>query len=236
MTIAECACAEAKGSGLGSVGMDANQPGLFSRLATDPPGTANRLSRGGTADVGVTQPLPRSPSSTRRRSRKPRPRPQRRRSQSNCRPIGDVDGAEPETAHVAPTGGVFDALGWLIWPTDGVEDLLEADAVRFVSAVSDVVAESDDRCTVTWTVAVKLTDVDELRRIAVEAQPDAAGLIADSLAVAWQHAADPFEPLRSIPGIDWLPVQVRVEHLSARQRNTPESEARGDCVPGRAPG
>ena len=70
--------------------------------------------------------------------------------------------------------------------------------------------------TVTWTVTVKLTDVDELRRLATEAHPDAAGLIADSLAVAWQRAADPFAPLRSIPGTAWRPGQVDVEHLPAR--------------------
>lgn len=70
--------------------------------------------------------------------------------------------------------------------------------------------------TVTWTVTVKLTDVDELRRLAAGAHPDAAGLIADSLAVAWQRAADPFAPLASIPGIAWRPGQVDVEHLPTR--------------------
>lgn len=76
--------------------------------------------------------------------------------------------------------------------------------------------ESVDRGTVSWTVTVKLTDVDELRRLATRAHPEAAGLIAESLAVAWARATDPFAPLRSIPGIAWRPGQVDVEHLPAR--------------------
>jgi len=48
-------------------------------------------------------------------------------------------------------------------------------------------------------------DVEELRRLAAQAHPDAAGLIAASLAFAWQCAADPFAPLRSIPGTAWRP-------------------------------
>jgi hypothetical protein len=67
---------------------------------------------------------------------------------------------------------------------------------------------------------VKLTDVDQLRRRAVQTNPGEAGLIADSLAVAWQSAADPFAPLQSIPGIRWHPGQVVVEHVPAR---TPKS-------------
>lgn len=66
------------------------------------------------------------------------------------------------------------------------------------------------------TVTVKLTDVDRVRRLATQAHPEDAALIADSLAVAWQRAADPFAPLRSIPGIAWRPVKVDVEHLPAR--------------------
>lgn len=81
---------------------------------------------------------------------------------------------------------------------------------------SEVVGESADRCKVTWTVTVKLTHVDRLRRLAIQAHPDEAGLIADSLAAAWQRAADLFAPLRSIPGIAWQPVKVDVEHLPAR--------------------
>ena len=55
-------------------------------------------------------------------------------------------------------------------------------ALRILSVDSDVVAESDDRAGLTWTV--KLTDVHELRQLAAQAHPDEAAVIADSLAVA----------------------------------------------------
>jgi len=128
----------------------------------------------------------------------------------------DLEDSEPGSADMAPAGTAFDALGWLLWPPAGMERPQEAGAFRIISVYSDVVAESVDRGTVTWTVTVKLTDVDELRRLAAEAQPGAAGLIADSLAVAWQCAADPFAPLHSIPGIAWRPGPFDVEHLPAK--------------------
>jgi hypothetical protein len=133
----------------------------------------------------------------------------------------EIEDIETGTSDHEKPDDAFDALGWLIWPTDGIEDLQVAGAVLFVSAVSEVVPVSDDRGTATWTVAVKLTDVDALRRLATEANPAEAGLIAESLEVAWQHAADPFEPLRSIPGIAWQPGRVDVEHLPARPRKAP---------------
>jgi len=37
-----------------------------------------------------------------------------------------------------------------------------------------------------------------------------------SLAGAWQHAADPYAPLRHIPGVTVTPIEVTVEHLHAR--------------------
>lgn len=114
-----------------------------------------------------------------------------------------------------PADRAFDSLAWLIWPTDGLDALLEAGAFRIVSAHSEVVGESPDRGTATWTVTVKLTDVDRLRRLATQAHPDEGALIAESLAAAWERAADPFAPLRSIPGIAWRPVKVVVEHLPA---------------------
>ena len=85
-----------------------------------------------------------------------------------------------------------------------------------LSVASEVVAESADRGTLVWTVTVKLTGVDELRRVATRAHPQEAGLIAESLAVAWERAADPFAPLRSIPGIAWRPGRVDVQHLLQR--------------------
>lgn len=193
--------------------MDANEPGLFELPDPGPLGVSERSQRG------------------------------RNRETWACTAIADVTildaGAVREAfaqveqdavtiavradpADAAPKDNVvgandaFDALAWLIWPTDGLDDLLEAGAVRILSVDSEAVAESVDQGWATWTVTVKLTDVDHLRRLAVKANPEEAGLIARSLAVAWRSAADPFAPLRSIPGIDWHPGQVDVEHLPAR--------------------
>lgn len=141
-----------------------------------------------------------------------------------------VCAAQEENAVVPEHGGdtdVFDALAWLIWPTDGLDDLQEAGAVRIFSVESEAVAESIDQGRVTWTVTVKLTDVGQLRRLAVQANPEEAGLIARRLAAAWQSAADPFAPIRSIPGIDWRPGQVDVEHLHARAAKSSRATSRG---------
>lgn len=121
---------------------------------------------------------------------------------------------------LVPAGNALDALRWLIWPTDGLEELLEAGAFRLLSVDIEVAAESADRGTITWTVTVKVTDVDELRRLAARAHPDESRPITDSLAVAWRHAPNPFAPLHSIPGITWHPGQVKVEHLKARAART----------------
>lgn len=76
--------------------------------------------------------------------------------------------------------------------------------------------ESADSGKATWTVTVKLTKVNQLRQLATQSHPEDAALIEDSLAHAWQCADDPFEPLRSIPGINWKPMSVDIEHLPAR--------------------
>lgn len=90
-------------------------------------------------------------------------------------------GAEPVARRIGPTG-----LADLA--PDGLEALMEAGAFRIVSVECEVVGEPADRGMATWTVTVKLTDVDRLRRLASQAHPDEAALIADSLAVAWQRA------------------------------------------------
>lgn len=128
----------------------------------------------------------------------------------------DVADAEPGVVDGAAVGDAFDALGWLIWPTAGMDGPLDAGAFHIIEVEVDVTAESEARGSATWTVTVKLTDVDALRRLAIKAQPGAAGLIGDSLPVAWLHAVDPFAPLRSIPGITWRPGPVDVVHLPAR--------------------
>jgi DUF971 family protein len=128
----------------------------------------------------------------------------------------DPGESDPQVSEAQPADDALGALRRLIWPTDGMEAALEAGAFRVVSASSEVEAESIDRGTVIWTVTVKLTDVEGLRRLAAEAHPGGAAAIADSLAVAWQRAADPFAPLRSIPGIVWRPGPVNIQHLPAR--------------------
>jgi hypothetical protein len=144
------------------------------------------------------------------------------RAKANAVTIGSsadsvVEDPSLQDAGAEPAARALDQLAWLIWPTDGLEALMEAGAFGIVSVEREVVDESADRGTATWTITVKLTDVDQLRRLATQARPDEAALITDSLAVAWQGAADPFAPLRSIPGIAWRPVQVDVEHLPARE-------------------
>ena len=129
------------------------------------------------------------------------------------------DGAEDiegETPDAVRADDAFDALAFAIWPDEGLQEALEAGAVRILSVESETAPDSADHGTATWKVAVKLTDIDEFRRLATQACPDDSAEIAESLPLAWQRAADPFAPLRLIPGISWSPGQVTVEHLPAR--------------------
>lgn len=202
--------------GIESVGMDANEPGLFDLPTLERPGTASRAVRGRNRQTWV-----RTAAAEVTIMDAGALREAAAQAAENAVTIGlpadpDDEDTAPGSSDVVPAGNAFEALGWLLWPTAGMQGPLEAGALRVLSEDGEVVAESVDRGTATWTVAVKLTDVDELRRLAAEAHPDAAGLIADSLAVAWQFAADPFAPLHSIPGIAWRPGPVDVEHLPAR--------------------
>jgi hypothetical protein len=208
--------AQVEGIVIGSVGMDANEPGLFDLPDCEPSAPPERPQRGrnretwartATAEVTIIDAEALHEAAA--------------RVGENAVTIGlgadpDVEETEPGSPGVKPANDAFDALGRLIWPTDGLDGPLEAGAFRILSVDSEVVAKSVDRGLVTWTVTVKLTNVDELRRLAAQAHPEEAGLIADSLAVAWQRAADPFAPLRSIPGTASQPGQVDVEHLQAR--------------------
>ena len=131
---------------------------------------------------------------------------------------GDViEDPASEEAGPDPALPPLEQLPWLIWPTRGLEELLEEGAFRVLDGTSTVLPEASDRGTLTWTVTVKLTDVQCLRQLATRAHPADADLIGDDLAVAWQRAADPFAPLRSIPGLSWRPLSVEVEHLPARK-------------------
>lgn len=206
-----------EGMGIGSVGMDATEPGLFDLPARERPVTASRSLRGrnretwtrtATAAVTIIDAGALAEAAA--------------QVAENSVTIGlgddlDVEDTEPGCTDVGPASNAFDALGWVIWPTGGMEEPLEAGAFRVLTLDTEVMAESVDLGTATWRVTVKLTDVDVLRRLAAQAHPDAAASIAGSLAVAWRCAADPFAPLRSIPGIVWRPGQVDVEHLPARR-------------------
>lgn len=195
--------------------MDAKQPGLFELPDLDQPGPSERSRRGRnretwrlTANAAVTVVDADALREAYARA--------------------EEDGvtinlpADPQTCEVRDSDGVarandpFDLLAWLIWPTDGLDELLEAGAFRILSVESEAVAASIGRGKVAWTVTVKLTDVDHLRRLAMQANPTQAQLIAESLAVAWQNAADPFAPLHSIPGIRWQPGEVTLERLPVR--------------------
>lgn len=145
------------------------------------------------------------------------------RAQENAVRIGfradpDVERAETGACEAdgRPASDVFDALCWLLWPTLGMEGPLEAGAFRVLSMDGEVVGESADRASVTWTVTVKLTDVEGLRGLATDAHPQEAASIADSLEVAWRCAGDPFAPVRSLPGAVWRPGQIVVEHVAVR--------------------
>lgn len=127
-----------------------------------------------------------------------------------------VEEAEREAPDAAPGDDVFDALAWLIWPSDGLEEAVEAGALRILSVESEAKGDSVDHGTATWGVTVKLTDVEALRRLAVRASPGEATEISASLPVAWPRACDPFAPLRSITGITWRPGRVGVEHCPAK--------------------
>lgn len=129
---------------------------------------------------------------------------------------GGAEDSESEPEDRPTVNSVLDAVAWLIWPTEGMEGPMEGGAFRVLWVESGVVAETDERGAATWTTTVKLTDVEQLRRIAAQAHPDAAALIAENVGIAWQYATDPFAPMRSIPGIAWQPGQVRVERVRSK--------------------
>jgi hypothetical protein len=112
------------------------------------------------------------------------------------------------------------ALEWVMEPTAGLARLLEADAFRIVDLDMSVEQMSPVECSVRWTVTVKLRDLGTLREAALAACPggDALARIAvqNSLEAAWNRAADPYAPLRVVPGITWTGRGVTVEQVLAR--------------------
>jgi hypothetical protein len=126
-----------------------------------------------------------------------------------------VSVAEP-TAEDAEGLTPLGQLAWLVWPTEGMDVALAADTFRILSVETEVLDDQGDRGKLAWTVTLKLRNVQELRRLAVEACPGDAELIANSLAVAWQRAIDPFAPIRSVPGIEWQAGTVDLTLVPAR--------------------
>jgi hypothetical protein len=108
------------------------------------------------------------------------------------------------------------ALRWLLDPTAGLWQLIEADTVRLPTADISLHPSGPTDCRLQWTVTVKLSDVAAFRQIVVDACPSdntaARAEIATSIAKAWHWAAGPYTPLHHIPGIAWTPVEVAVAH------------------------
>jgi hypothetical protein len=136
---------------------------------------------------------------------------------------GHLDEEGPYSRHGIATDWTA-ALGWLLDPTSDLWPLIDAGALRLLAVDVDLTEHTGQQCRLAWTVTVKLEDVAALRDIAVAAVPDgdthARTEIGESLAVAWRWAAEPYAPLRAIPGITWTPVQVTVEHKPARPAST----------------
>jgi hypothetical protein len=138
-----------------------------------------------------------------------------------------IDGAtagEPDDALVAPVEDIATsdaaALQRCVEPTDGMWPLLEAGAARIDHveiAVDDLGA---DGLRARWSVTVRLQDVGALRDLATRHPSDAGNdaEVTQSLAVAWARAADPYAPLRDVPGVMWTPAAVSVERVCARVR------------------
>jgi hypothetical protein len=136
--------------------------------------------------------------------------------------IGDVDEAEGDDQETRRQLGRdwLGALRWLIDPTAGLWPLIEADAVRLLAADIDLHPTGPTAYRMRSTATVKLCDVTAFRQCAMDACPPdnttARAEIATSLAAAWQWAAEPYAPLRRIPGITWNPIDVAVQHRPAR--------------------
>jgi hypothetical protein len=197
--------------------MDVDEPGLFDMPDREPAATSERPQRGRnretwartvTAEVAIIDAEALHEAAL--------------RVEENALTIGlHADLSVLDTvaeADVEAAADAFAELAWLIWPADGLEGPLAAGAFQILSVDREAVAESEYRGSLTRTVLVKLTDVHELRRLAAQAHPEEVGLIADSIAVAWQRAADPFAPVRSTPGTAWRPGQVEIHHVPRRVR------------------
>lgn len=134
-------------------------------------------------------------------------------------PIGGADDDGLDTREQIATDSAA-ALSWLLDPTQDLWPLLEAEAIDLLAGDIDIDQTSPTQCRARWAVTVKLRDVAAFRRVALASCPAADPAVREeinrSLAAAWQHAADPYAPLRHIPGVTVASIEVAVEHLHAR--------------------
>jgi hypothetical protein len=192
--------------------MNTNEPGLFDLPDVPPPALPERSQRGRNRETWVCTATAEVTVTDAAAVREAWARAEERAVTTAAFDDPDVGAAELAKG----SGDPIDLLPWLIWPTDGLDALLEAGAVRVLEASSVVERASPDRATLTWSLTFKLNDVVELRRLAVNAHPEQEALIKQSLEAAWDCAADPVAPLRALPGIEWQPPEVEVRHLPRR--------------------
>jgi hypothetical protein len=131
---------------------------------------------------------------------------------------GDVPAGRDPRQEVAESSAA--ALQWVVEPTAGLAELLEAGAFWITDLDLSVEEMSPVECRVRWTVTVKLRDVGALRAAALAASPAGAVLapveVRHSVEAAWNRAANPYAPLREVPGISWTGRAVTVEQVLAR--------------------
>jgi hypothetical protein len=120
------------------------------------------------------------------------------------------------------TESVAAAVQWCVEPTEGLWPLVEAGAVRIDAIELRAEELGPSQVRVSWTVTVKISDVEAVRALARAACPDteqvARAEIDAGFAAAWHWAADPCAPVADIPGATWTCVEVTVEQVLARTR------------------
>ena len=118
--------------------------------------------------------------------------------------------------------GPAPAVQWCVEPTAGMWPLMESGAVRvdMVELAADEQGPAQVR--VSWTVTVKIHDVEAVRELALAACPAAdhaaRAEIDRSFAAAWHWAAPPTAPMDGVPGVTWSGVEVVVDQVLARSR------------------
>jgi hypothetical protein len=112
------------------------------------------------------------------------------------------------------------ALTWVIDPAQGLWYLVEAGALQLIDVAIEAEDLSPGHCRTTWSTTIKLRDVPTLRDHALTTRPPddatARAAIERSLATAWNLAADPYAPIRQVPGITWTARSASVEQIYAR--------------------